>query len=275
MNLSQSAVSHQIKALEEFFGLPMFNRVGRTVELTVAGMDFLDTVAEVLEELSRGKRRMNFYFKPGAVVIGTSPGFANRWLLPRYHSLKQRVQHIEPWLFTSNETYELSAQEVDLAIWYGDVKWPGVRSQKLFHDYLSPLYAEHLFDDDMAINSYADLANHTLLHDERTEDWLYWFQKVNFNFPEVTSGASFSDASLSLESACRGIGVTLGSLILAREPLESGALVQPFNQVVKTQHAYYLVAPEGQRLRPAVEQTRQWLLDEVSSMSAESNYEIV
>mgnify|MGYP003875403043 FL=1 len=269
LNLSQSAVSHQIKALEEFFGLPLFNRVGRTVELTVAGMDFLDTVSEVLEELSRGKRRMDFYFKPGSVVFGCNSGFANRWLIPRYPLLKQWQPEIEPWFYTSEEVFELHAQEVDLAIWFGDGKWPGVQCEKLFHDYLTPLYASDLFNESQQITQISDLDQHTLLHDERSEDWLHWFNHVGHQAPEATTGASFSDHGLSLECASRGMGVTLGSLVLGQELIETGKLQQPLDQVVKTQHAFYLVEPEQQRLRPAVAKAKEWLVQQARQVEAE------
>jgi len=141
LSITQSAVSHQIKALEETLGLPLFNRVGRSVELTVAGMDFLETVTAALDLLSRGKRRMTFYYRPGSVVLGTTPGFASKWLLPRFPDLLSSIDDIQPWLYTEDEVYELKAQEVDLAIWYGDGTWEGVDSELLFHDYLTPLYA--------------------------------------------------------------------------------------------------------------------------------------
>jgi len=265
LNLSQSAVSHQIKALEEFFGLSLFNRVGRTVELTVAGQDFLDTATEVLKQLARGKRRMDFYFRPGSVVWGASAAFAGKWLLPRYPAMYEWYPDIEPWLFTSDEVYELETQEVDLAIWYGDGAWPGVSCEKLFHECLTPLYAANRYPPEMQIASYEDLSRHRILHDERTDDWMSWCRMVEHQNLVTVQGSNFSDTGLMLESAARGQGVALGSLILADELIQDGMLVQPFDDVFVTQEAYYLVAPANQRMRPAVEKARQWLLQEAEA----------
>ena len=269
LNLSQSAVSHQVKALEEFFGLPLFNRVGRKVELTVAGIDFLETVGEVLEELSRGKRRMDAYIKPGAVVFGCNAGFANRWLMPNYPELKQHLPELEPWFFTSEEVFELYEQEVDLAIWFGDGRWPGVHCEKLFHDYLTPLYAADLFSDSERIHQLIDLERHTLLHYERSEDWLHWAGSAGYDMPDISKGANFSDAGLSLECATRGMGVALGSLILAKELTDTDKLQQPFEQIIKTRHAFYLVEPEGYKPRAVVRKVKEWLLNKAREVEAE------
>jgi len=267
LNLSQSAVSHQIKLLESFFGMDLFNRVGRSIELTVAGIDFLDTTTQVLNELARGKRRMDFYFRPGSVVWGANTGFSSKWLLPRYSKLLNAHPEIEPWLYSDDDFFDLETQEVDLAIWYGDGSWEGVKSHKLFHDYLTPLYAEQSFKEDMKIKHFDDLSKHRLLHDERSEDWMSWFNLVEQQNLISSHGCNFSDSGLMLESAARGQGVTLGSLVLADELIQEAKLTQPFKTVLTTQEAYYLVEPAHTRIRPAVAKAKDWLLEEAKRFS--------
>jgi LysR family glycine cleavage system transcriptional activator len=265
LSITQSAVSHQVRSLEEFFGLALFNRVGRSVELTVAGIDFLGTCGEALELLSRGKRRMDFYFRPGSVVWGTSPAFAGKWLLPRYPAMRAAIAEIQPWLFSSDEVFALDAQEVDLAIWFGDGHWHGVHCDKLFHDYLVPMHSPKLLPLASPLRNAADLEAHMLLHDERGDDWLRWLNTFDEGGEcDTTQGCNFSDSGLVLDAAAAGHGVALGSRVLASDQLRSGVLAEASDLVLKTSEAWYLVYPEGQVLRPAVEQAQQWLLQVAS-----------
>lgn len=262
LHITQSAVSHQIKALEAFFGIPLFNRSGRSVELTVAGMELLETVTEALDQLSRGKRRMDSYFRPGSVVLGCSSAFAGKWLLPRYNSLLGCVEGIQPWLYTEDEIFDLKTQEVDLAIWFGDGNWPGLESTKLFHDRLTPMYAAAKFPKKRQLRQVDDLKDHTLLHVEQRDDWLSWFHSVGQPELDTVKGCNFSSPSLALDCAVDGNGVALGSFVLASDLIAAEHLQLPFEQMLESREAYYLVHDAEQGLRPHVEQTKEWLLEQ-------------
>ncbi|MEM0955113.1 MAG: LysR substrate-binding domain-containing protein [Pseudomonadota bacterium] len=267
LNITQSAVSHQIKALEEALGLALFNRVGRSVELTVAGMDFLETVSESLDLLARGKRRMSYYYRPGSVVLGTTPAFASKWLLPRFERLTEDIDSIQPWLYTEDEQYDLKAQEVDLAIWFGNGQWPGLESEMLFPDYLTPMHRPGQTASDPPLLEINDLAGHRLIHDERAEDWQAWLAQVGHLELDDIQGFKFSDSALALDYAARGTGVVLGSKVLADGMLASGQLKAPFEASLQTANAYYLVQPAGQEMRPSVAATRAWLVEQARLFS--------
>ena len=262
LNVTQSAVSHQIKALEEALGLALFNRVGRSVELTVAGMDFLETVSEALDLLARGKRRMSYYYRPGSVVLGTTPAFASKWLLPRFERLTKDIDSIQPWLYTEDEQYDLKAQEVDLAIWFGSGQWPGLDAEKLFADYLTPMHAPAQSGETSGLCDISDLAGHKLIHDERAEDWQAWLAMVGHLELDDIQGFKFSDSALALDYAARGTGVVLGSKVLADGMLAASQLTAPFEASLQTTNAYYLVQPAGQEMRPSVAATRAWLVEQ-------------
>lgn len=258
LNVTQSAISHQIRSLEEFFHLALFNRVGRSVELTIAGQDFLETVTDALAVISRGKRRMDFYYRPGSVVWGVHTAFAGKWLVPRYALLRESFPEVQPWLFTSDDAFDLESQEVDLAIWYGDGQWPNVQAVKLMHDYLTPLASPALLKE-QSLNSPEQLMQYTLLHDERTDDWLSWFNADTRSETELTEGFVFSDAGLLLDAAASAQGIALGSVILGQRYIESGQLAQPFTRYLKTKDAYYLVFRANQPIRPSVQKVINWL----------------
>ncbi len=267
LNITQSAVSHQIRALEAFFQLDLFNRVGRSVELTVAGADFLESATQALTTLAKGRRRLSFYYRPGSVVWGATMAFASKWLVPRYTKLQSWFPDIQPWLFTTDDLYELESQEVDLAIWFGDGQWQGMEATKLFHDELTPLVSPTRFAMGKIPKTHKALLKVALLHDERSDDWLSWFNAVGLEDVDAIEGAVFSDSGLLLESATYGQGVALGSLIFAKDLLTSGQLIQPFKETIVTNDAYYLVHSSNQPLRPAVAKAKEWLLKEVEEFN--------
>lgn len=268
LSITQSAVSHQIRALEAFFKLELFNRIGRTVELTVAGKDLLESTTQALTTIAKGKRRLSFYDRQGSVVWGASMAFASKWLLPRYGKLRQRVPDVQPWLFTHDDTFELAAEEVDLAIWFGHGDWPEVSAVKLFHDQLSPLYSPQNLPNKFIPKKPQDLLSLPLLHDERADDWLSWFNLLDLEEENAIDGMVFSDSGLLLESAVHGQGIALGSVLLARDLIANGSLVQPFKPSIVSEEAYYLVHSNKHTLRPAVASAKQWLLEEVAQFNA-------
>jgi len=273
LNITQSAVSHQIRALEAFFQLELFNRVGRSVELTIAGADFLESATQSLTTLAKGRRRLSFYYRPGSVVWGATMAFASKWLVPRYNKLQMWFPDIQPWLFTTDDLYELESEEVDLAIWFGDGDWHGMEATKLFHDEITPLLSPATYPATKIPKTAKALLKMPLLHDERSDDWLSWFNMMGLEDADTVEGAVFSDSGLLLESAAFGQGVALGSLLLGKDLIESGKLIQPFPDTITTKDAYYLVHSSNQTLRPAVEKAKEWLLKEVEEFNKQGQGE--
>ena len=166
LHMTQSAISHQIKLLEEFFGQPLFKRINRAVEVTDAGVDFLNTTTKALNVLAQGVSRLEFYKKPGSVVLSTTPAFASKWLLPRLPKLRQALPELEPWIHTCTEQDSMDHSEIDIAIWYGTGDWPGVECAKLFNDAVTPLYSPKLLNGGAAISNFDDIREHMLIHVE-------------------------------------------------------------------------------------------------------------
>ncbi len=261
-NMTQSAISHQVKSLEEFFGQPLFKRVGRSVELTDAGRDFLETAGRSLGILARGTRRLDSYLKPGQVIVTTTPALAGKWLLPRFGTLAADCPELQPWLYTTDEHVELQHAELDIAIWRGQGNWPGLRSVKLIDDWITPVCAPALIADVEASQPAHDLAGFRLLHDEHREDWHDWFRQAGVKREAVSDGFNFSDSGLLLDCAIAGHGFALGSLVLADGYIRDGTLVRPFSQAIKTEDAYYAVCVEQHLRRPAVQMMWDWLIDQ-------------
>lgn len=261
-NMTQSAISHQVKLLEDFFGQPLFRRIGRTVELTDAGKDFMKTAGRSLEMLEWGTWRLDAYLKPNSVVITTTPAFANKWLVPRFSQLQSDHPELQPWLCTTDEHADLEHSEIEIVIWRGHGDWPGLKIEKLIDDWITPVCAPSLLSKQTSESVPADLLDFRLLHDERREDWHEWFKQVGVERKNISSGFNFSDSGMLLDCAIAGHGFALGSLVLADTHIRDGSLVRPFPQAIKTKDAYYVACIEMYLRRPEVRKMWEWLIEQ-------------
>ena len=263
LNMTQSAVSHQIKALETQLGQPLFRRINRGVELTDAGHDLRATAATSLETLRLGLRRLDFYTKPGSVVVAMPQAVASGWFLPRAVRMVQALPGIEPWLVTADTTPDFSHSEVDFAVLRGPGAWDGLTSARLYDDSLRPMCAPTLRQTLPDVVTPQALQGTPLLHHEEDEDWQRWFAEGGMSRPGFVRGLNFSDQGLALDAATRGLGVCLGSTVLAAERLTSGALVG-FGTAIPASRATWLVTHPRNLSRPWVGELWEWFLTQGS-----------
>jgi LysR family transcriptional regulator, glycine cleavage system transcriptional activator len=225
LHITQSAISHQVRVLEDHLGQPLFRRIGRRIELVDAGRDFLITAQTALEELRHGVRRLNAYSKPGSVIILMPAALATGWFLPRLGELRTELPWVDPWVHTSDDAHVSQEAEIDIVL--GPVPWAdaGAQSVLLAHDRLLPLCAPGLAASlpDRPDRERMDLA--PLLHDETLNDWQSWFAAVGSARAEFTRGFNFSDTGQMLQAAILGHGVCLATARQADQPLKDGRLV--------------------------------------------------
>ena len=257
LNMTQSAVSHQIKALETQLGQPLFRRINRGVELTDAGRDLRTTAAATLETLRLGVRRLDFYTKPGSVVVMMPPAFCTGWYLPRLALLVRDLPGLEPWVVTTDAAPDFTHSEVDFAVRRGRGAWDGLVAVKLFDDALQPMCAPAMraqMPDQITPRSLQDFA---LLHHEDEEDWQRWFADAGIARAAFVKGLNFSNAGMALEVAARGHGICLGSQRLAAERLAKGDLVA-FGAAIPSARPTYLLAHPRNLKRPGVTELWNW-----------------
>jgi len=263
LHMTQSAVSHQIRGLEELLQQPVFRRMGRSVELTDAGVDLLETTHRTLATLSSGINRLDFYTKPGSVVFTCPPAWASHWLLHRLPVLKAQCPELDPWIHTTEETIDFDHSETDCAIWVGDGNWPAdLTLKKLYAEQLSPVCSPVYADRFGHLQAPGQLVSADLLHDERWDGWNSWFNAAGLNQPAPVRGLNFSDPGLMLDSALAGHGIALASLPLAGHYLQSGQLLQPFKTTIDTAMGWYLVGKPTRIKRPAAKSFWEWLVAE-------------
>ncbi|TNH78236.1 LysR family transcriptional regulator [Aeromonas sobria] len=217
LHLTQSAISQQIRSLEELLGQPLFHRQGRSVALTDAGQDLLETTQSVLLQLAMGIQRLEQYRKPNQLVLNTSTAIARHWLLPRLGEFHRLHPDIDLWLFTSDEEPDMAEQTIDLALRWDLAPQAGCRHQHMVADRLLPVATVTVLS--------RPAEERTTLHGERALDWHHWTLKGGEDLQLQTRGLNFSDPGLLLEAASTGLGVALVSELLSRPARQQGQLL--------------------------------------------------
>lgn len=268
LHLTQSAVSHQIRVLEDYFGQPLFHRVGRSVELTDAGIDFYGTSVDMLHGLDRGSRRLAIYAKPSSVVLYASQSLAACWLTPRLYDLQQKYPNIEPWIASFHTVPELESAETHMAITTIGENEPGWVSDDLFHDAVVPLCHTD-FSGDNETDTLSDfLTRRNLLHDETVSSWSEWSAKANVPIEDTLSGTNFSEPSLALDAALYKQGIALGSVILSEQDVSSKRLLPLSKSILPTHETYRLFCREDSLNISSVAHMRDWIIEQAEATKA-------
>jgi len=260
LNVTQSAISHQIRTLEDNLGQPLFRRIGRRIELTDAGNDLLTTAQKALETMRHGVRRLNAYTKPGSVIVMMSPALAQGWFLPRMARLRAELPQVEPWLHTTSEGWVPEEAEIDIVL--SDTPWndAGTLSEPLLADRHWPLAAPSVVAALPDAPDATRLDAAPLLHDESDDDWQKWFAQAPAGRRDCASGLHFSDPAIMLQAAAAGLGVCLGSEALAGSFVAGGTLVRAAGTPLETGRHYCLSAWKRNLSRSSVRALWSWFL---------------
>lgn len=263
LSVTQSAVSHQITALEEWLGLELFRRDGRRVAPTEPALAYLAAVSASFDGLDAATRRLLMTDpRRGWLTVAMLPSFASKWLLPRLSGFRARHPEIDVWIATwGEEMLDFSKSEADVAIRYGPGGWDGVHAAKFMTEELFPVCSPNLLQGTHPLRVPSDLKFHTLLHDEMREDWRMWLAAAHVDDVDPDRGSGFDDSSLAIQAAIAGMGVALGRSVLVREDLEAGRLVRPFDLKLPAEYAYYVVCRAGTEELPKIAAFRTWLTE--------------
>jgi LysR family glycine cleavage system transcriptional activator len=263
--VTQAAVSHQIRALEDHLGAPLFRRMNRALILTDEGQVLLPAVREAFDRLRAGVRRVADLSRGGALTISTTPSFAASWLAGRLARFQALHPEIELQLSATARLVDFAREGVDCAIRYGVGDWPGLISQRLFRTALLPVCSPMLLDGANPLRRPENLAKHTLLHAlDGADDWRLWLRAAGVEGIDPTRGPKFDTIPLVLQAAISGAGVGIGRRQLVQGELAAGRLVAPFDLELPDECAYYFVAPEATADQPKLAAFRTWLLAEVA-----------
>jgi len=256
--VTQAAISHQVRQLEDWLGMRLFARKGHALTLTSGGGSYLTELTQLFDGLAEATARL--HGRPqNTLRITALPSFASRWLLPRLGDFRTRYPDIELKLTAAATLWSHTDDSFDIGIRSGLGRWPGFKADLIAREFLSPLCSPVL---SAQLTEPADLRDVTLLHDEPKGAWRTWFEYAGVTPPRRASGVVFNDAGMVLQAAVEGQGVALGRLMLAAEDLAAGRLEQPFELTVPNDYSYWLAYPRASAGRPEVAAFRAWLLEQ-------------
>lgn len=262
--VTQAAISHQIKGLEEFLGIKLFRRRNRSLLLTEEGQSYFLEIKDIFSAISDATERLLARSAKGALTVSLQPSFAIQWLVPRLVRFSEAHPDIDVRIKAVDLDEGSLTDDVDVAIYYGKGNWAGLRADKLHAEYLIPVCSPMLLMGIKPLKTPEDLTRHTLLHDTSRRDWKAWFKQLDIQAANVNQGPIFSHSSMVIQAAIHGQGVALGHSVLTQPEIDAGRLVCPFEQVLMSKNAYYLVCHESQASLGKIAAFREWMLALVS-----------
>ena len=267
LNLTPSAVSHQVKSLEAHLGRPLFVRMNRSLRLTPAGRNYYTFVRDALQKITDGSRALQESPRNETLIIRSGGSFAERWLLPRLPVFLAEHPRIDLVIDTRSPLGNFGASGVDLEIRYGRPTGSDLHVEPLREETILPLCSPMLLRGPNSLRDIEDLSKHTLIESKLSQvTWSMWLSAQNGSIRNLRQ-LLFDTTSLALQAAVYGLGVALEGDFLAREELGSGRLVTPFllREMAMRVPLRFLVIPKAKRNRHNVRSFRDWLMREMQS----------
>ncbi len=260
MNVTQAAVSHQVKGLERRLGVTLFRRLPRALLLTDEGQSLLPELRAAFNRIAQALERVSAQEGNATLTVSLLTTFALAWLVPRLRRFQAAHPEIEVRLMTTPRLIDFAREDVDVAIRYGDGQWAGgLTVVKLFDDSLTPLCGRAHREK---LRSLSDLQRATLLHSGDGE-WSIWLSAAGVAGVNATKGPLFDSTKMAVQAAIDGLGVAIGAPQLFADDIAAGRLFQPFPLAVRNDKAHWLVYPEASAERLKVKAFRRWITEEV------------
>ncbi len=263
LNVTQGAVSHQVKALEAILGVKLFNRERQRLIITEAGREYLAVVRDALDRIAVGTERLVQRQTSGVLTVSTSPDFAAKWLVHRLGRFAEAHSDIDLRVSAATQYVDFAREEVDLAVRHGDGNWPGLDVVRLCSEQLFPVCAPKLVSGRNRITKPADLLKFPLLRLDDWKNWSRWFDAAGVTAP-VTQGPVLNRASMLVDAAVDGQGIALARTTLAAWDLINGRLVRPIDVSLRMANTYWIVCPKATSALPKITMFREWLLAEAA-----------
>ncbi|HZS81623.1 MAG TPA: transcriptional regulator GcvA [Stellaceae bacterium] len=268
LHVTQAAVSHQIKGLEAFLGVPLFRRLPRRLLLTDEGQALLPELRDAFARMGQAVERIAARPRGGTLTVGTMTTIAMTWLVPRLPRFQAAHPEIDVRILTTQRLVDFAHEDIDVAIRYGEGGWAGLRAQKMFDDFLTPLCGRRFKD---LLREPADLRSVPLLRTTEETEWPLWLAAAGLDGFALRRGPIFDSTKVAAEAAVDGLGIVMAQPSLFADDLAVGRLFQPFALTVPNGKSYWLVAPEATAERPKIKAFRDWIAAETAAVRQEGS----
>jgi LysR family transcriptional regulator, regulator of gene expression of beta-lactamase len=265
LNVTQAAVSHQVKGLESQLGVALFERLPRGLMLTQEGESLLPTLRDAFDRIAGSMQRFEAGRFLDVLKVGAVGTFAVGWLIPRLAAFQERHPFVDVRLSTNNNRVDMASEGLDLSIRFGTGAWHGLAADLVLEAPFAPLCAPAIAE---RLREPSHLLGETLLRSYRSDEWTSWFAAAGLSEPQQHRSGIVFDSSLAMvEAATQGAGVALAPPTMFARQLDAGAVVQPFATAI-TLGSYWLTYSQARPVGEAMRAFRDWILDEARERSS-------
>ncbi len=263
--VSHSAISHQVKLLEEHLGVELFTRKARAVELTSAGQAYYPALREAFDQILEATNRILAPNSPSVITVQIYSTLAIRWLIPRLAEFKSVYPDIQVRLNTSQSDVDFDHDDVDACIRIGRSSSGGLHHGFLFSTEIFPVASPQLLAEQPGVTALKDLEKHTLLQVYPShKDWDLWLEAKELDHIDPNAGLQFDSYDHALATAAQGLGVALAMQPYVGRDLTSGALIELFpGERVKHLDDWYFVCRKGRENTEKIQSFRNWLVNQI------------
>jgi len=268
LSLTPSAISHQVKSLEDFLGVRLFYRRNGKLFMTETGQVCLKDLTKILDDLENATARVKKHRQKGNVTINLFPSLASSWLVPKLHSFRDNNPEVNVKMSTSLKPLDFASSDIDMAIWYRKKDDFEEHEDKkfnidfLFDEDIIPVCSEKYLEENCPLKDVKSVLNHSLIYCElQPEEWSQWCEAVGIHNDEPKQRIDTDNRFLAMKAAQDGLGIAMGRRPTHEDDLLNGRLVTPFPFDLVTGYAYYLICPKRSLNMPSVKKFRAWLLD--------------
>ncbi len=268
LSVTHSAVSHQIKQLEQNLGIILFKRTNRGLIITAEGETLLPVLTESFDRISAALDDIREVEQDNVIHVTTTPSFASKWLVPRlgnwYAASGAARVHLRPSL----NFLDLKSEGIDFAIRCGIPPWNGLEHEIYMPIHLIPVCSPDYRKNHPALEKPSDVLMHNLIHadvgeHDLGEEWCDWLQGCGVDCPKKIRGLSFHDPALAMQAAADGLGLAIGYLELIGDDLAAQKLVIAYDSKVEHVYSYYLVYNKASRAKNYIDDFHDWLLSQL------------
>ena len=271
--VTQAAVSHQIKALEDYLGVKLFRREKRKVFLSEEGQKLLPSVVSGLQGIADSLENIHNYDAEDTIVVGVGSSFSANWLVHRLGAFYQKYPEVNLHMKISNNDLDFVADGTDLAVVWGKGDWQGLMCEQLMVVEFTPVCSPELLNKTHPLKTPEDLIHYPLLDDPDYEVWQEWFVKAGIQERKYKRRTVIRDSNVLINSTLDGHGIALCAVGIVQEYLDSGRLIRPFELSITGGGFYYLVYPEKALRKPLVRLFKDWLIKEVRKAESRDTFQ--
>ena len=261
LNVTQSAVSHQVRQLEDWFGLALFDRQGRQTLPTPKGQELARSLAEAFDIMAAACRRLQQSESGPTLTIAALPSFATIWLIPRLSQFFQEHPEVSVKVVYAFAGQKIQFDEIDIAVLWGPGEWEGCQATPLLPGATAPICNPNFLEKQGPFDVPQAILGKPLLHDDDRLDWQNWMRHAGLKHAGPAPGPFFQDFNLLRAATLAGQGIALCPLSLIADDLSSGRLVQLFDIAIKQDHSYSIIEPDtvSGRRSEALDTFKRWL----------------